>query len=522
MASPTFEKLWNEQKKGTTTVPAKESTIDRLIREGKATPIAPEPKKEGLGKKILKTVFGAPATMIARPIQLTAQLAGVSPETIDKFSQEKLGGFVAPVPRNATDVIKDIGRGAETVAFGVGASGAKAVAKGALARTGVKEAAKEGAKVGLKSGALAGAGSAVAETGNLGSAPMGALKGAALGAGIGAAGGAVAAKLTKKFGKPTTEEMFNQIKPKLSGKEIGEKVSQGLVDFDEAGNYILKPSTEDLRLSEIGRNIFKNRSNTAQKAGVVQKTISKISEEKVLPILQKSEINGSLDDVYKYIDQIQPTKQFAKKINPNAYEAFSTIKNDSKDVIANFMKSEIKKNPKMNFHEALWRARQRIDDLIEDQFGSSAFDDPLKNSAREATIKARDAVQRFLVDSVSGKDMAKMSLAREGVGQLVKRGIKSADDESLDELVESLYKQLGGTESKEQISKEFAKQMKYLSDIYTIRDKYLAPRIAKEDFSGFGRVMKNNPKTTKTLKAIGGIGLGSAGVGYLGGKLGGQ
>jgi len=84
----------------------------------KLTPISPTQKPEepdGLIKSLVK----APLTMIARPFQAVAELAGVSDEAVNKFSKEKLGGFVAPTPQNMGDVKKDFGRGVQTVALGL-------------------------------------------------------------------------------------------------------------------------------------------------------------------------------------------------------------------------------------------------------------------------------------------------------------------------------------------------------------------------------------------------------------------
>lgn len=79
--------------------------------------IQEEEKPDGFFKSLVK----APATIVARPLQLAAELImpGDNTEAIDKFSKEKLGGFVAPIPRNAADVKKDVGRGVQTVAFGL-------------------------------------------------------------------------------------------------------------------------------------------------------------------------------------------------------------------------------------------------------------------------------------------------------------------------------------------------------------------------------------------------------------------
>ena len=79
-----------------------------------------KPSKVGA---LAKSLFTAPATIIARPIQLGAELImpGDNTEAIDRFSREKLGGIVAPIPMNAGDVKKDVGRGIQTVALGTGA-----------------------------------------------------------------------------------------------------------------------------------------------------------------------------------------------------------------------------------------------------------------------------------------------------------------------------------------------------------------------------------------------------------------
>jgi hypothetical protein len=81
-----------------------------------------EPKENPLAA-MAKGIFGAPATMVARPFQLAAEaiLPGDNTEAIDKFSKEKLGGIVAPIPQDYGDVKKDVGRGIQTVALGTGA-----------------------------------------------------------------------------------------------------------------------------------------------------------------------------------------------------------------------------------------------------------------------------------------------------------------------------------------------------------------------------------------------------------------
>ena len=77
-----------------------------------------------------KSLFGAPATLLARPVQAVAELAGASADQVDAATSKIpiVGSLVAPVDRNFGDVKKDVGRAAETVALGTGAP----IAGGAL------------------------------------------------------------------------------------------------------------------------------------------------------------------------------------------------------------------------------------------------------------------------------------------------------------------------------------------------------------------------------------------------------
>ncbi len=67
---------------------------------------------ENFAKDLIRPV----TTLAARPFQAAAELAGATSEDVNKYN---LGGLVAPVPQNYKDVKKDIGRGLETVAFGI-------------------------------------------------------------------------------------------------------------------------------------------------------------------------------------------------------------------------------------------------------------------------------------------------------------------------------------------------------------------------------------------------------------------
>lgn len=77
-----------------------------------------------------KGIFTAPTTIVARPFQAAAAIAGASNDQIDEFSQNIpiIGGLIADAPDTMKDVTKDVGRGIQTVALGTGAP----IAGGAL------------------------------------------------------------------------------------------------------------------------------------------------------------------------------------------------------------------------------------------------------------------------------------------------------------------------------------------------------------------------------------------------------
>lgn len=85
---------------------------------------APTPEKKGFLRSagdLAKSLVTAPATIVARPFQAAAELAGASAEDVNKFTRKYTGGVVADVPQNFGDVEKDVGRGIQTVALGTGA-----------------------------------------------------------------------------------------------------------------------------------------------------------------------------------------------------------------------------------------------------------------------------------------------------------------------------------------------------------------------------------------------------------------
>lgn len=150
----TPEQFKSAQKAGFSTQKIIEMEQKRKV-ESTSTPEVSQvtPPQEEIGgiKGFVKSIVSAPLTIAARPLQLGARVLGASEEDVDKFSKEKLGGFVAPLPKSGSDVLKDVGRGIETVSLGLGGG----VVKDAAGNI-IKQTAKQALKQGIKEGAIAG------------------------------------------------------------------------------------------------------------------------------------------------------------------------------------------------------------------------------------------------------------------------------------------------------------------------------------------------------------------------------
>lgn len=201
MAVPTFK----DYLAGPTQAPVsnKQNTVSKSktpsFGEFLASQPVVEPKKTtlqkvgGVAKDVAKAIVKPVATTLARPIQLGAEALGVTDQKVNEYTKRIAGDWIAPTPQNTSDVIKDIGRAAQTVALPL--AGATLVGKAGL-----------GAKIAAEAGinAVAGAGMAL-EQGGSETTGKELLKQTAIGAGVGAAFPVVGAGISKAFGKTASK-----------------------------------------------------------------------------------------------------------------------------------------------------------------------------------------------------------------------------------------------------------------------------------------------------------------------------
>lgn len=177
-----------------------------------------QPQSGGIGG-FLKGLVSAPATLLARPFQASAELLGASDQDVNNFSNKISGGLIAPTPQNFGDVGKDVGRAAETVALGAGGP--------------------------IAGGALFGAGNSLEQGNNLFSTQT------ALQTALGAAGG----KALDLVGKPLLDAAGKVI-GKITPQTIQDVVSKGTSAIqDFAKNHSILPESVSKPLNSVNEKI---------------------------------------------------------------------------------------------------------------------------------------------------------------------------------------------------------------------------------------------------------------------------
>lgn len=224
-------------------------------------------KSDGFFKSLAKGIVKPVATMVARPIQAVAALGGANADQIDSATKKIAGDWVAPTPRNATDVVKDVGRGIETVAMGAGTSGLK-VGETVFGRAvpkifqtpGAIQLAKDGAvrlgiKEGAKYGAISGFGAGLEDDPtSLGTVAGKTAFGGVLG---GAIGGAIPA-VSKAFGKTTAQqaqkaEEATMVAEKAPDARVATKMADGagMVVDDPIAKEAVKQGLPEAKVAAI-------------------------------------------------------------------------------------------------------------------------------------------------------------------------------------------------------------------------------------------------------------------------------
>lgn len=317
------------------------SAFEKLKSKGAVASTTRPQAQEGAGESFVKSLVEAPATIVARPFQaaqgvtqmvqdapkinqyktdadsinreqerlvaemkraraegrdttaIKAQIKALGDQLISRGQEIQptldrkvfSGGVVAEAPENFSDVVKDVGRGVQTVALGVGAP--------------------------IAAGAAFGAGAALEHQGSDIFTPGGAVEGL-VSTGVGAVGG----KLLGLIGKP----LLN-----ASGKVVGTITPQIVKDVSEKGAQAV---TQFMARHEIVPAAAKPVINAIPK--VAEKVDEKANQlfsgagNKVKSAIQSQYPNATKENIAKHYENIEldrlfePTKVSGKTFNKSA------------------------------------------------------------------------------------------------------------------------------------------------------------------------------------------------------------
>jgi len=192
------EKVSNKYKEFSSQTPTPIASIpdqrQEMRNQGEAVSVDKDRAEPTTGGEILRDLIRPTATMLARPLQAIGAISGLTPEQ-QTIKSSYLGDIEAPT--TAGDVVKDVGRGLQTISLGIGGGAAKNVVTGVATKKPFVELAMRGAKEGLQSGLLGGAGYATEK----GEPIEEVAKQTAIGGGLGLAGGGLLGAVSPLVGK---------------------------------------------------------------------------------------------------------------------------------------------------------------------------------------------------------------------------------------------------------------------------------------------------------------------------------
>lgn len=208
----------------------------------------------------------------ARVVELNAELLGKGKEIQPTLDRKQFsGGVIAPAPQNASDVVKDVGRGAETVALGLGP---------------------------VSGGALFGAGASLENQGS----DVFSLEGAgnlALSTGVGAGGG----KLLGLIGKPlinASGKVIGTITPQII-KDISGKGAQAVSEFVARHEILPEGAFKDAvnQIPKVAEKVDEGVNNLFNKAG-----------SKIKSTVQSQYPGATSDNIAKHYEKVELDRLF--------------------------------------------------------------------------------------------------------------------------------------------------------------------------------------------------------------------
>lgn len=382
-------------------------------------------KVVGVGKELVKGIVSPVATIVARPFQAVAELAGASSESVDKFSSKISGGLIAPVPQNASDVVKDVGRGAETVLLGAGGAGLKGAT---LGKTVLKEAAI---------GAGFGAASAV-EQGGLETKASDLLKSTAIGGVLGAVAPAAIKGASKLFKFATPAAKIAEDATLGTSKEIAPTVEKtvlpgkGIPGAPSVESPIPTYNTNIPEAAQAPKIPLSNKGDTVAKAAqdihrkIAQEGFNSLPEEELAKYNsvsradQVEKIGLLLDaDINAATDMALTGKNIPKEIEPQIL--FNAVKSRASELGNVDLQMQLAKSPIASQRSILAQklgAAATLNDPADAVTVMSNLNKNLEETISKKLGKPIEVARKEVLDSLK-KEVAKVKVTKQTFQEFV-------------------------------------------------------------------------------------------------------
>lgn len=472
---------------GTPTQKDVEEVANKLgINKPKATQAAPPAQETGGLGGFLKGLASAPATLLARPFQAVAGLAGANLEDIDKFSSKYSGGLVAPTPKNFGDVNKDIGRGIQTVSLGLGPVSA-------------------GAGIGL--GTSIEQGASTSQTA------------------LNTAGGAVAGKLLGLVGKPLLDvsgRVIGKITPQII-KDISGRGAQAVEKF-AAQHQVMPKAVGDLvntgakKLETLANKPFNAVGSLVKKPAL---TLEETAIKDATPAYNKKLI-GKGSSMVDGVPRIQEgggltkiRKVTATKSEIEAGKELAKVKGYPTKGTAlekyNYIEPEIaRRGEAMQVslaNEKILRPPKEVSKLIRDAVNKASKDSLLLQKA-DPIVKNYLRVAERAIKQSDGTLAGELRVRQILDNAYDDAGGKYMQNKGLDQIHRAARNALNDDLEAKAINTAVKAELKAMSNLYKAMDT-LQDKAMNEGGSALEQAMKNHPVATKATKTVGNLtGLG--------------
>lgn len=454
----------------------------RLFKE----PVEKQPstlsKVGTIGKQITKAIVEPVATLALRPGQLAAEtIGGMTPEEVDKATKKAFGDWVAPTPKNTSDVVKDVGRGFQTVSLGT----IPKIGKFADIAIG---------------GAIGGAGTAL-EKGGTDTTIKDIVKDTAIGTGLGIGLYGVGRGVSKVLGKkkvPTIEELGKNVEQTQTATKIPKDVIEDInntnipkteapLDMSTLTDTTNKVDirTAMIKLEEAGytknqvKNIMKNVSekNPLQTRYSVKDIADTRYELYPNKEINYSKVVGTKSKIKEKASFTEPTIPKTKTVNQPIKEIEEVVQQPKKEIgskikdntISDLEKEYIDNPDVTNFNRGTFenwtnRLEQKdFNEILEVATGKKLPSDDIPANAYYSIAKniADETGDSRLIDELSNSNVA----SKQGQGLVASKiTTKNNTVDIVRDIKQSLIKKIKETNGVD-VEQELSKQSKVLDKL---------------------------------------------------------